>query len=137
MSRLLPILTGLLLLAVLADRITRLASTSLSASPPAAAADTAPAAVRPAAPAVGVSVAPSPVSESRTPTLDRLARLAARQQLVPAAGASYLDSLISTTDAVIRRWPDRNGQALKVLVVESGPPGYAPKMAGLVRQALE
>jgi len=137
MSRLLPILTGLLLLVVLADRITRLASTSLSASPPAAAADTARAAAPPAAPTVGGSVALPPISESRTPTLDRLARLAVRQQLVRAAGSTYLDSLISTTDSVIRRWPDRNGQALKVMVVDGGPPGYAPRMAGLVRQALE
>ncbi len=135
---LLPVLTGLLLIAVLADRITRLASTPLSASPPAAAVDTSGAvAARRPTPVAGSSLAPPPVPESRTPTVDRLARLAVRRQLAGMAGQTYLDSLISTTDSVVRRWPDRNGEPLRVLIIEGGAPGYAPKMAGLVRQALD
>jgi matrixin len=135
---LLPVLTGLLLLAVLADRLTRLASTSLSASPPAAAADTTrPAAARLAPAPVG-PVTLAPIADSRgTPTLDRLARLAVRQELAQWGTRTYLDSLINTTDSVIRRWPDRNGQPLKVVLVEGGAAGYAPRMAGLVRQALD
>lgn len=135
---LLPVLTGLLLLAVLADRITRLASASLNASAPAAAADTARAAVaRGPAHAVVAPVTLPAAPDSRTPTLDRLARLAVRRELIQYAGQTYLDSLITTTDSVVRRWPDRNGEPLKVLIVEGRAPGYSPRMAGLVRQALD
>jgi hypothetical protein len=135
---LLPGLTGVLLIAVLADRITRLTSTSLSASPPVAAVDTnGVVAARPSTPVAGRSLALPPVPESRTPTVDRLARLAVRRQLAGMAGQTYLDSLISTTDSVVRRWPDRNGEPLRVLIIEGDAPGYAPRMAGLVRQALD
>ena len=135
---LLPVLTGLLLLAVLADRLTRLASVSLSASPPVAAADTAQPSAARAVPARVGAIALPPIAESRgTPTLDRLARLAVRQQLAQWGTRTYLDSLISTTDSVVRRWPDRNGQPLRVMLVEGGAAGYAPHMAGLVRQALD
>jgi hypothetical protein len=135
---LLPVLTGLLLLAVLADRLTRLASVSLSASPPVAAADTAQPPSTRAAPARVGSVALPPIADGRgTPTLDRLARLAVRQQLAQWGTRTYLDSLLSTTDSVVRRWPDRNGQPLRVVLIEGGAAGYAPRMAGLVRQALD
>ena len=135
---LLPVLTGLLLLAVLADRLTRLASVSLSAGPPAAAADTTHPGVAHSAPARVGPVPPPPIADARgTPTLDRLARLAVRQQLAQWAAQTYLDSLISTTDSVVRRWPDRNGQPLRVVFLEGGAAGYAPRMAGLVRQALD
>ncbi|MFL5447669.1 MAG: hypothetical protein ACJ8AX_03920, partial [Gemmatimonadales bacterium] len=50
-----------------------------------------------------------PVLSPGTPTIDRLARLAARQQLSRSAGLTYLDSLILSTDSVVRRWPDRSG----------------------------
>jgi Matrixin len=72
-----------------------------------------------------------------TPTIDRLARLAARQQLSRMAGLTYLDSLIGTTDSMVRRWPDRNGTPLRVAIVEGGPPEYRPRMAGYVREALD
>jgi hypothetical protein len=79
----------------------------------------------------GPALAPS------TPTIDRLARLAARQQLSRSAGLTYLDSLVISTDSVIRRWPDRNGTPLKVAIVEGGAAGYQPRMAGYVREALD
>lgn len=72
-----------------------------------------------------------------TPTIERLARLAARQQLSREANVTYLDSLIASTDSVIRRWPDRSGVPLRVSIIEGGPPGYQPRMAGYVRDALE
>jgi hypothetical protein len=75
-------------------------------------------------------------TESATPTLERLARLAARQQLNRVARTTYLDSLIANTDSVVRRWPDRYGVPLRVCLVEGGPPGYAPRMAGYVHDAL-
>ena len=90
------------------------------------------AAPRPAAGTRPPSTVPSP-----TPAIDRLARLAARQQLRSVAGLTYLDSLIISTDSVIRRWPDRNGAPLRVAIIEGGPQGYQRRMAGYMRQALE
>jgi hypothetical protein len=75
-------------------------------------------------------------STSATPTIERLARLAARQQLSRERRLTYLDSLIISTDSVVRRWPDRSGVPLRVSVIEGGAPGYQPRMAGFVREAL-
>jgi hypothetical protein len=80
--------------------------------------------------------ATSPLDTSSTPTIERLARLAARRQLSREARLTYLDSLIISTDSVVRRWPDRNGVPLRVSLIEGGPPGYQPRMAGFVREAL-
>jgi hypothetical protein len=66
---------------------------------------------------------------STTPTIDRLARLAIRQQISREAGRTYLDSLMVSTDSVVRRWPDRRGVPLKVSLIEGGPTGYSPRMA--------
>jgi hypothetical protein len=72
-----------------------------------------------------------------TSTIERLARLAARQQLTREAGATYLDSLIISTDSVVRRWPDRGSTSLGIILLEGGPEDYRPHMAGLVRDALD
>jgi predicted Zn-dependent protease len=77
----------------------------------------------------------APTVSSGTPTIDRLVRLAARQQLSREASQTYLDSLILSTDSVIRRWPDRTAP-LRVSIVEGGPAGYRPKMAEYMREAL-
>jgi hypothetical protein len=77
-----------------------------------------------------------PVLSPSTPTIDRLARLAARQQLSREASLTYLDSLIVSTDSVVRRWPDRSGVPLRVSILEGGPAGYRPRMAWLVHEAL-
>ena len=68
---------------------------------------------------------------------DRLTRIAARDQLTRESGGTYLDSLIVSTDSVVRRWPDRWGTPLRVHIVEGGAPGYLPRMAGLVREAFD
>src|ERR1043165_900633 len=134
---LLPALTGLLLFAVLADRVTRTASTTLSARTSPTPADTLAATPsRQPAPKALPAAAPSPIPTAEPSALDRLARLAVRRQLTGAADRTYLDSLIATTDSVIRRWPDRNGAPLKVFLVEGDTPGYLPRMGALVRQAL-
>ncbi len=131
----LPLVTCVLVGLVVLDRMSRMESTTLSAAPPSEpVADAGAAPARPLRP-----VPPHPVIESgssATPTLDRLARLAVRQQLVQATGETYLDSLVATTDSVIRRWPDRGGQSLAVAIVEGGPPDYSARLAALVRQAL-
>lgn len=67
----------------------------------------------------------------------RLERLAVRQQLSREAGATYLDSLIVSTDSMVRRWPDRDGVPLRVSMIEGGPVGYRPQMAHFVRDALD
>jgi hypothetical protein len=79
-----------------------------------------------------VRAAPS----ARSPVSDRLARLAARQQLSREGTLTYLDSLILSTDSVVRRWPDRAGVPLRVSTLQGAPAGYEPRMAGFVREAL-
>jgi predicted Zn-dependent protease len=44
----------------------------------------------------------------RTPTISRLARIETRRQLAQAGTASYLDSLFTSPDSIVRRWPDRS-----------------------------
>jgi hypothetical protein len=85
----------------------------------------------------GASLPNPAAAPSPTPTIDRLARLAARQQLSREAGATYLDSLIISTDSVVRRWPDRGGVPLRVNMIEGGAQGYRPQMAHFVRDALD
>jgi hypothetical protein len=73
----------------------------------------------------------------RGPVVDRVARMATRQQLTREAGATYLDSLMLTTDSVVRRWPDRQGVPIRVAIIEGGAPGYAPRMGEFIRESLE
>jgi predicted Zn-dependent protease len=129
---LLPLVTVGLVAVVAFDRARRPPPAQASDAPAALAAPPAPGArsrTPPPAPA-----RPLPAA-SATPTLDRLARLAVRQQLGREAGATYLDSLLAGTDSVVRRWPDLVAP-LKVGLVEGGPAGYAPRLAGVLRQAL-
>jgi YD repeat-containing protein len=135
---LLPFVTCLLVGLVLVDRMSRIQSTSLSAAPPSdSIAGPGTFAARPVRPVPPVRAAPAAgAEESRTPTLDRLARLAIRQQLSQVSGDTYLDSLVATTDSVVRRWPDRNRQPLSVAIIEGGPADYSSRLAGLMRQAL-
>jgi hypothetical protein len=67
----------------------------------------------------------------------RLARLAAREALTREAGSTYLDSLILSTDSVVRRWPDRWGAPIRVAIVEGRAPSWSPRMAGYVRTSLD
>ncbi len=71
------------------------------------------------------------------PAVDRDSRMATRQQLRREAGTTYLDSLMLSTDSVVRRWPDRPGQPLRVAIVEGGPAGYTPRMGEFMRESLE
>jgi predicted Zn-dependent protease len=88
-------------------------------------------------PSAGVTHGADLPVRSATPTVDRLARLATRQQLTREAATTYLDSLMLSTDSVVRRWPDRYGSPLKVALVEGGVNGYGPRMAGFMRDALD
>jgi hypothetical protein len=68
---------------------------------------------------------------------DRLTRLATRARLSRESEGTYLDSLIVSTDSVVRRWPDRWGKPIRVHIVEGGAPGYLPKMAKFAREAFD
>ena len=125
MRRLLPLLTFGLLVLVLADRASR-----------------GPEADRPGAEQVASETRSATPDISRRPSEvpvvpARRARLAAREALSREAGSTYLDSLILSTDSVVRRWPDRWGSPIRVAIVEGGPADFAPRMAGYVRTALE
>lgn len=85
-----------------------------------------------ATPLLSRAPAPAPTAGAT----DRMARLAARQQLAAAAGTAYLDSLLESTDSVVRRWPDRAGVPLRVAILEGGVGGYRPRMATFMRRAL-
>jgi hypothetical protein len=67
----------------------------------------------------------------------RLARLAAREALSREANSTYLDSLILSTDSVVRRWPDRWGAPIRVAIIEGGVGNWTPRLTGYVRTALE
>ncbi len=129
----LPAGTFLVCTLVIADRVTRswprqeavggsvIVSDSLSATPVS----------RPAA-------APRPVELTTSPggSTERLARLATRRQIADEGLATYLDSMLLSTDSVVRRWPDRSGRPLKVFILEGGPADYAPRMSEAFRSAL-
>jgi hypothetical protein len=97
------------------------------------------AAARPGAGSAGAALAAGSAAEGAGAgdrTLDRRARLAGHRRLSRAGRGTYLDSLILTTDSVVRRWPDRAGVPLRVAIVEGGAAGYRGGMAGLMREAL-
>jgi hypothetical protein len=60
---------------------------------------------------------------------------AARALLARNSGQTYLDSLLISTDSLVRRWPDRGGTPLRIALLEGGSPDYGERMAGFVREA--
>jgi hypothetical protein len=137
----LPVVTFGLLAMVLADRVSHALARASREAVVDAASDSLPAAMALAKRDPVESSAPGTSSTAgaaatTTPTIDRLARLAARQHLNREGGRTYLDSLIITTDSLVRRWPDRNGAPLRVFLIEGGPSDYRPRMAGFVHEAL-
>lgn len=71
------------------------------------------------------------------PVMDAPTRAAMRAELARAASQTYLDSLMLSTDSLLRRWPDSAVRQLRVRVVEGGAPDYAPRMAVFVKEALQ
>ena len=136
-SAVLPVVTFGLFAMVVADRLSD-AMASHSPDPVVQGTDgTLPGAMSPDAPlAIQRRSAAGAVTPSATPTIDRLARLAIRQQISREAGRTYLDSLMLSTDSVVRRWPDRSGVPFKVCLIEGGPSDYQPRMAQFVQDAL-
>ena len=131
-----PAGTLLLFVLVLADRVARGWPEPRAASGPAeVAGGTASLASRPSTPPrpVGDFAEPAPPAELSG---ERLMRLSTRQLIAGEGIATYLDSMLLSTDSVVRRWPDRSGRALRVALLEGGPAGYQPRMADALRAAL-
>lgn len=123
----LPLITGALLLLVATDVVLRAARGHSAAPGPQ---EPAAAAVH-AAPPAGGTARPAVL-----PSLDEPTRRAARDELARGASYTYLDSLLTTTDSVIRRWPDDRMRELIVAFVEGGPREYSARMPGFVRDGL-
>ena len=124
----LPTLTLLVLALILADRLNRDRPPGVAVTPTV----TGPEAKSGAAvPHATVTQLPG---ESGTPTIERLARLATRRTLSAEGRETYLDSLLLSTDSVLRRWPVPLGRTVRVALIEGGPSTYAPRMSGYVRQ---
>jgi hypothetical protein len=64
-------------------------------------------------------------------------RAAVLEHLTREVDGTYLDSLIVSTDSVVRRWPDRWGTPLRVHLVPGGAAGYTPRMAEFAREAFD
>ena len=130
----LPTVTLLLLGLVIADRLARHwplrsdAAAAVVAVPDSA--ETAPGARPSAAPTS------SSAGQVIVPPAERLVRLSVQRQLAEEGRDTYLDSMLSSTDSVVRRWPDRSGRALRFTFTHAGmPPEYAPRMADAARDA--
>ena len=68
--------------------------------------------------------------------LDAVIRLDARRRLRAAPETHYLDSLLVTTDSVLRRWPSQKG-TLTIAIVPGGPAAFTPTMVDYVREAVQ
>lgn len=88
---------------------------------------------RPAGRSMAAANAPAP--EATVPLVSDSARMAARTLLARDIGQTYLDSMIVSTDSLVRRWPDRGGRPFRVAILEGGSPDYGVRMAGFVREA--
>jgi len=133
---LLPLATLGLLLLVLADRAAEAVRRPRASAEPVASES------RSATPDIGRRSARAGAAMARRTAESaageaRRARLAAREALSREAGSTYLDSLILSTDSVVRRWPDRWGSPIRVAIMEGGAPTWSPRMAEYVRTSLD
>jgi hypothetical protein len=98
--------------------------------------------IRPSEPAKAPTEAarrPLGVSTSRPSAseVDPVARLLVRNRLRSEHTTTFLDSLVSATDSIIRRWPDPYSQPLRITIVPGGPAGFVPRMADYVHEAFD
>jgi hypothetical protein len=138
MQRILPVLAALLVVILLLGRVSRVSAPDgdgpgmdTASAPGLATAD---------APDRGGLPAPPPPLEAAAPTtpaIDRMVTLANRQRLDREARYTYIDSLLIESDSLIRRWPNREGRALRVFLEESPDlPGWRSELPGIVRRAM-
>lgn len=129
----LPIVTLSLLVLVVGDR---LAEARRRTEPLETASQTMSAAHALAADPVERRVSAGRAGADNGMVIDRASRMATRQQLSREAGATYLDSLMLSTDSVVRRWPDREGRPITVAIVEGGTHDYTARMGEFMRESL-
>ncbi len=132
----LPAVTLLLLVLVVADRVRRSWPKHDEAGVTLAPADTAEGDDAPGVARPSASPSSASAGQRSRSSAEHLVRLAVRRQLSEQGGDTYLDSMLVSTDSVVRRWPDRSGRALRfVLLVDGAPRDYAPRMADAARDA--
>ncbi|MDZ4674891.1 MAG: matrixin family metalloprotease [Gemmatimonadota bacterium] len=138
MSRALPLIVVVLLALLLLGRARRVAGEG------GAVVLAAPAAVEPTAVESSIDATvqraadppEDPTLRPDTPELDRLVVLASRQRLLREQRYTYIDSLLATTDSVVRRWEDRNGRPFRVALVDAPDlPGWRPTLPTMARRA--
>lgn len=79
--------------------------------------------------------AAAPASGRARAPLDSRVRAQALALLASNAGQTYLDSLLLSTDSLLRRWPLRGGTPFRVALLEGGTPDWGPRLPGFVREA--
>jgi len=135
MSRILPLIVVVLVALLLLGRAGR----ERAEPPPAAAPDP----VTQSAAATSLDRAPGTAGQrdsaptgSATPAIDQLVILANRQRIDRERRYTYIDSLLVSSDSLIRRWADRNGQPLRVALVETPDlEGWRVMLPTIVRRA--
>ncbi len=136
MSRILPVIVVVLVALLLLGRAGR-----ERAEPPVAAAGPDP--VSQSVAGTTLDRAPGTVGRrdstpagSATPAIDQLVILANRQRIDRERRYTYIDSLLVSSDSLIRRWADREGRPLRVALVETPDlPGWRVMLPSIARRA--
>ena len=82
-----------------------------------------------------IAAASVPALDPPAPRLTDSMWAMARARLARDIGQTYLDSMVLSTDSLVRRWADRGGNPFRVAILEGGSPDYGVRMAGFVREA--
>jgi hypothetical protein len=85
---------------------------------------------------VAAASAPATTTGPRVAAVPDSIRIAARALLARDAAQTYLDSMLASTDSLVRRWPDRGGRPYRIALLEGGSPDYGVRMADFVREGL-
>ncbi len=83
---------------------------------------------------VAAASAPAATAEPRIAEVPDSVRAAARALLARDAAQTYLDSMLASTDSLVRRWPDRGGRPYRIALLEGGSSDYGVRMADFVRE---
>lgn len=143
MNRALAVITLLLVLVILADRIGRRTTPVVNVLQQ----DQGLPEDMPSAPVrgPGIQLLPrdnaasnSASAGSNTPAIDRMVVLSNRQRLDRQLRYTYLDSLLVESDSLVRRWPDLPRAPLRVFIVEAPEvPGWTRRQVTFVQRAME
>lgn len=123
----LPALTVILLLLVVADLVHRMVGPSTERDAPDLRASE-------GALTHSASAATQPAADLEAGA--RRARRAVRQELWSAGRTTYLDSMLLTTDSVVRRWPDRPDRVVRYAYLTGGVDGGDARLHMVVQGAV-